>query len=247
MLLAAAGGGGGQDDSHDSQAVENTAPDLEQSSLDQYGEGSLGGGQGEREYAEPSTDEGSSGGDVEGRLDRLESEVSAESKDDPAESYTPGELTVDEAKSMTDNEEMAKTMVAMDQKMASLSEPDESTAMGQEAAKGAVAGAAGAGAGQTVGAALGGIGGSIAGPVGTAAGAALGGAIGGAAGGIGGYAASRMVGEGSVRGGLERVSEATSGVKSKAKETYSYALPGGSGEGESGGGESDGFEGDDYA
>ncbi|WP_158855341.1 hypothetical protein [Halorhabdus sp. CUG00001] len=240
----AAGGGGGRDE-RDSKTVTDTAPDLEQSSLNQYGEGRLAEGQreeytepGREEYEEPDADSGERSGDVEGRLDRLESEVDAGSEEDPAASYTPGELTIDEAKSMTDNEEMAKTMVAMDEKMASLSEPDESTAMGQEAAKGAVAGAAGAGAGQTVGAVLGGIGGSIAGPAGTVAGAALGGAIGGAAGGIGGHAASRMVGEGSVRGGLERVSDATSGITNKTKQTFSDALPGGSGEGESGSEES---------
>ncbi|WP_181685387.1 hypothetical protein, partial [Halorhabdus salina] len=246
---AMAGGGSGgaprKEEASGSQTVSETAPELEQSSLDQYGAAGLADTQSDREkYTEPSTestesDEGSEESSVdltseqEKRFNELEAEVRSEESDEAA-SYTPGELTVEDAKSMTDNEEMAETMYALDQKLASLSEPDEATAMGKETAKGAVAGAAGAGAGQTVGAVLGGVGGSVAGPVGTAAGAALGGALGGAAGGMAGHVASRMVGEGSVRGGLESVSEVASEVRSRAKQTYSYSPPGGSGDGESG-------------
>jgi hypothetical protein len=138
--------------------------------------------------------------------------------DEDSPEYEPGDLTHETALDIADgNEDAAKTLVAMDDKIADLAEdPDEGTKAAKEITGGTFGGISGAAAGASVGKVLGGIGGSVAGPVGSVAGAAAGGAIGGAIGGALGYTGKQMLSEGSVRGGLRNTMDAAGDFKASA-------------------------------
>ncbi len=167
-------GGGGvgavQDEESQSQTVSETAPELDQSSLDQYGEGGLSGNRDRGGYAEPSTgsteSEERSGGDVEGRLDRIESEVEAGS---PSSDIEKGESVVMDEQAYTElaggDEQLAQQLQARDELLQEKLEGNSSEGLSKTVSRKTV----GAAAGMVVGTALGGPAGTL---VGAAAGAA---------------------------------------------------------------------------
>ncbi|WP_181685386.1 hypothetical protein [Halorhabdus salina] len=171
-----AGGGGGRDEGRNSQTIDNSAPELEQSSLDQYGAAGLADTQSDREtYTEPSTEstesEERSGGDVEGRLDRLESEVGAEGEPSSGNSSLEteefdGVLSDEKYLELADgNEEQAKYMKSRDEYLHEHVNTDGITEkLGKEGVKGTLSSAGSTVGGMVLGAPgalVGGIGGSV--------------------------------------------------------------------------------------